>query len=62
MKTSPTGPALSHLFFADDVILFSEATVAQARVINVTLNDFCRYSGINVQKAKAFISPKRRLS
>ncbi|MCI80020.1 hypothetical protein A2U01_0101291, partial [Trifolium medium] len=34
MQMDQNGTKLSHLFFADDVLLFGKATLAQARVID----------------------------
>lgn len=50
---------LSHLLFADDVLLFAEASLSQARVVKDTMMDFCRCSGmsVNLQKEKVFLSP-----
>ena len=39
------GPAISHLFFANDLILFSEASVYQANIINKWLEILCQSSG-----------------
>lgn len=52
------GPLLSHLFFADDLVLFGEASVENAAVLQETLNTFCRYSGykINASKSSLFFS------
>src|ERR1044072_328282 len=50
------GPAISHLFFADDVLLFSKASFPQMHMIHKLLSDFCMASGlrINVAKSRAF--------
>ena len=55
IKLSREGPSLSHIFFADDLLLFSEATVEQARVIQQCLDEFCRVSGQKVSKGKTRI-------
>lgn len=53
-----TGPKLSHLMFANDLILFSEASVEQAKVIANVMQKFCNMSGqkINVAKFSLFCS------
>ncbi|KAH1082724.1 hypothetical protein J1N35_022485 [Gossypium stocksii] len=52
------GPLLSHLFFADDLILFGHADNNQAWVMNDILDEFCDYLGhqINMQKTNIFFS------
>jgi len=40
ITTSQGGPPLSRLFFADDLVLFGEATREQARVMNHCLDLF----------------------
>lgn len=52
------GPELSHICFADDLILFAEASVAQVRVIRRVLEKFCRASGqkVSLWKSKIFFS------
>lgn len=39
------GPTLSHFFFADDMVLFSEATLEQLEVIKKCLEEFSAISG-----------------
>lgn len=50
------GPKLSHICFADDLILFSEASVAQVRAIRGVLETFCTASGqkVSLEKSKIF--------
>jgi len=45
--------------FADDVVLFGEATGEQARVVQQCLHEFCEASGqkISYQKSSVFFSP-----
>ncbi|CAL8995128.1 unnamed protein product [Prunus brigantina] len=59
VKTSQSGPAVSHLFFADDLVLFAEASCKQARVMKSCLDLFCQASGqlVNFDKSAIFCSP-----
>ncbi|CAL8168851.1 unnamed protein product [Prunus armeniaca] len=59
VKSSQAGPAVSHLFFADDLVLFAEATSNQARVLKNCLEVFCQASGqtVNFDKSAIFCSP-----
>ncbi|CAL1383611.1 unnamed protein product [Linum trigynum] len=52
-RLSPGGPALSHLFFADDLVLFAEASPHHADIILDSLNRFCIASGEMVSKEKS---------
>lgn len=45
ISLSRGGPKLSHICFADDLILFAEASVAQVKVIRKVLERFCFASG-----------------
>lgn len=58
MCLSRGGPILSHIFFADDLFLFEEASESQAEVMAEVLRRFCAHSSqkINVGKSKLFIS------
>ncbi|KAE8719829.1 hypothetical protein F3Y22_tig00109925pilonHSYRG00012 [Hibiscus syriacus] len=51
-------PALSHLFFADDLVLLAEASIEQCDVIQGILELFCKSSGqkINMQKTTIYYS------
>lgn len=52
------GPILSHLFFADDLVLMGKANISTARSIHRVLEKFCVASGLklNQQKSKIFFS------
>lgn len=58
MRASRNGPQLSNLAFADDLILFGEASTDQARVIMACLDQFCEMSGskVSVAKSRVFFS------
>ena len=59
IKLSRLGPPLSHLFFAYvDLILFTEASVEQLKVVLDCLNLFMDCSGqkVNYQKSQLFVS------
>lgn len=58
ISISQGGPKVSHVCFADDLILFAEASVAQVRVIRKVLESFCLASGqkVSLEKSKIFFS------
>ena len=45
VKTSRNGPSFSHLFFADDLVLFAKADTDNCLAINKALQEFCSSSG-----------------
>ncbi|CAL1388700.1 unnamed protein product [Linum trigynum] len=53
IRISANGPALSHLFFADDLILFGESSMQQVSTIMQCLDDFSAASGQQVSKPKS---------
>jgi len=55
---SSGGPQISHLLFADDVLLFMKARNSQLRFVTNLLERFSQASGlkINLSKARAFYS------
>lgn len=59
IKSSMNGPYVSHLFFADDLILFAEASTQQAKVLKKCMDIFCELSGqsVNFDKSKLYCSP-----
>lgn len=46
-------PLLSHLFFADNLMLISEASMDQATMVSNILEMFCYFSGQKVSEAKS---------
>ena len=58
IRLTKNGLPLSHLFFADDLILFAEIGVDQVEVINECLSIFCDVSGqkVSMSKSRVFFS------
>ncbi|XP_028071512.1 uncharacterized protein LOC114273895 [Camellia sinensis] len=58
IRVSRNGPLLSYLFFADDLILFGEASEANCHSISLLLPEFCSLSGqkISFGKSKVLFS------
>lgn len=59
VRLARQGPVLSHIFFADDLLLFGEASFSQARLMEHLLADFCGLSGqrVNRSKSRVWFSP-----
>ncbi|KAA3457895.1 reverse transcriptase [Gossypium australe] len=57
-KASRYGPEISHLLFADDCILFGEATERGARIVKEILQEYAHYSGqcVNFNKSTVLFS------
>lgn len=60
LSTSSTGPKVSHLLFADDLLLFGVATESQAHCMMNCLDKFMTASGGKVSSVKSsiFFSPR----
>ena len=59
VKVSQSGPTFSHMFFADDLILFARVDATNCSTIRDVLDSFCKISGQTVSEAKSrvFFSP-----
>ncbi|KAH1031612.1 hypothetical protein J1N35_043786 [Gossypium stocksii] len=57
-RLSCKGPSLSHLFFADDLVIFSQADLKHSGLLKNFLSDFCEISGhkVNARKTTVFFS------
>jgi len=67
IRMSATSPHLSHLLFADDVLLFTKAKKSQIRFIKDLFDRFSNASGLktNLSKSRAFYSsgiPQQKIS
>ncbi|XP_020701904.1 uncharacterized protein LOC110113604 [Dendrobium catenatum] len=53
VEVSNNGPKISHLLYADDIIIFSNAQIKSIKVIKGILVDFCGWTGqkLNVKKS-----------
>ncbi|KAK5825104.1 hypothetical protein PVK06_019908 [Gossypium arboreum] len=52
------GPPISHLFFADDLVIFSKVDMKHSRLIRNILGRFCDFSGhkVNARKTNIFFA------
>ena len=59
VKASKSGIAVSHLFFADDLVLFAKADGSNCSAIRDVLDEFCIKFGQSISEAKSrvFFSP-----
>jgi hypothetical protein len=58
IQVAPTAPAVNHLLFADDSLLFVKASDEGAVEVNEILEKYCQASGqrINLDKSSVFFS------
>lgn len=59
IQIAPSAPNISNLFFADNTIVFTRATVQGAEVVRSILNKYAAASGqiINMEKSTMVFSP-----
>lgn len=60
MKVTNSSPSVSHLFFADDCLIFSKANASEARILAKIIDQFSLFSGqsVNFDKSGMAFSPK----
>ena len=59
VKASRNGLAFSHLFFADDLVLFAKTDLKNYCHVREALDTFCDLSGqkVSLHKSKVYLSP-----
>ena len=55
IRVGRAGPLLSHLMFADDLLLYAEASLEQLSVIQGALHTFCEAAGQKVNPSKTML-------
>lgn len=55
VKVSINGPAIMHVMYADDIILFSKATRREASALLDCLDKYCKWSGQKINNIKSGI-------
>ncbi|KAL5732754.1 hypothetical protein ACOSQ2_032446 [Xanthoceras sorbifolium] len=63
LRIAGRGLAISHLFFADDLILFGQASLQQAETMHSYMDTFCDVSGqqVSFSKSRVFCSKNVRV-
>lgn len=62
LRAGRNGPLTSHLMFADDLLLFGQATTQQMDCVNSVLDRFCESSGQLVSREKTSIYFSKNVS
>ena len=55
IKASRSGPGFSHIFFADDLLLFAKTDERNVEAVVEVLDVFCKLSGLKISKEKSII-------
>ena len=53
IRTSISGPTISHVMFADDIVLFSKASKKDAENLVKILEKYCKWSGQAINRGKS---------
>ena len=62
LKISRTTPAIHHLLFADDLLIFGKATPKEATYIHSCLKKYCLWSGQSINNGKSSIKFSRNIN
>ncbi|PKU82193.1 Putative ribonuclease H protein [Dendrobium catenatum] len=62
MKISPNAPLISHLMYADDLIIFSEANKISLKTISAILKNYCKWTGQVVNSGKSSLLFSKSIS
>jgi hypothetical protein len=62
MRAGRNGPLISHLMFADDLVLFAEANIHQLETVLKIIGQFCQMSGQQISQEKTSIMFSRNVS
>ena len=55
IQMSSPGPTISHIFFADDTLIFLKADEANCRLLSKVIDEYCFASGQKVNKSKSSV-------
>ncbi|KAI0492170.1 hypothetical protein KFK09_026436 [Dendrobium nobile] len=55
IQLSPRGPRITHLMYADDVLIFSHASKVLAKTLKAIVEDFCKWMGQRINVNKSYI-------
>lgn len=63
IKLSTSGPALSHLFFVDDLVIFSKVNIKHGTLLKNIIAQFYKFSGhcVNARKTNIFFQKGLRI-
>jgi hypothetical protein len=53
MKIARNSPAINHLLFPDDLLIFGKASLLEARSIKACLDKYCSWSGQSINNKKS---------
>ena len=60
VKASLAGPTLTHIMYANDIVLFTRANQRDASTLNSCLEKYCEWSGQQINRAKSGLKPTMR--
>ncbi|PKA47714.1 putative mitochondrial protein [Apostasia shenzhenica] len=61
IRTTAHGPLITHLLFADDILMFAPATCRAVRILNSIFDTYCSWFGQKINKAKSSICFSKKM-